>query len=272
MDWPSAQSLTGGLARNASIFGSRVTLTTGAGYSTLFAALPRKTCGILVQCGEVTNVEDWLVDIAIGAAASEVIVLKSLLESGANFNLGSAYFPLVLPAGQRLAVKAVSSAGGVHTLTVDVSIVWGGFDPLATSRILTVGDDTGGIGGTGITPGTSANSKGAYSALTASLDSPIRGFCFALGTQTVQVLTSGSTDRHELFLLDIAIGAAAAEQILVPDILISWNDTGHLFSRHSPWLPIQIAAGQRIAARCQSSKSFASGAQSPLDLILYGAV
>jgi hypothetical protein len=109
--------------------------------------------------------------------------------------------------------------------------------------------------GTTVTCAGSANTKGSYAQVTASTSYDYIGLGFALDSQA---LTSGN---GAVWLMDIAIGAAASEKIILPDWAFAvYNQTSYLLPAtcHPPFLPMKIPAGTRLSARCQSGLASAS--------------
>ena len=102
--------------------------------------------------------------------------------------------------------------------------------------------------GTTTTSGT-ANVKGSYSQLTASCNEV---------SYLIVMVNKGSATATDYQLVDIAIGGAGSEQIILPNLRSSQTSSaGHLV----PCLygyPVKIPAGTRIAARIafgQASKT-----------------
>jgi hypothetical protein len=111
---------------------------------------------------------------------------------------------------------------------------------------------------TTITASATVNTKGAYTQLIAS--TPFAADGFNIG---IRMTTASAT-----VLVDLAVGAAAAEQIILPDIFHR-NGTSTATAPFTVfYVPIHIKDGQRIAARCQS----ATASQAcTVGLYLYGA-
>lgn len=78
--------------------------------------------------GNLGATATWLVDIAIGAAGSEVEVVSDLLLAGGTATdqplPGSMSFPVAIPAGVRVAARARCSSNAATTRTIDV-MAWG---------------------------------------------------------------------------------------------------------------------------------------------------
>lgn len=75
-------------------------------------------------------------------------------------------------------------------------------------------------------------------------------------TLVLVTLTDTSTPGTG-YLVDIGVGAAAAEQILIPKLL-SYNSVAAQPIPRTYLLPIAIAKGERISARCQSATTVAT--------------
>lgn len=102
--------------------------------------------------------------------------------------------------------------------------------------------------GTSVAAHATLNTKGAtYTTLIASTTNSIAGFWLFLQ------VSSASGAR---FLVDIATGAASSEVIILPDVPAQPGVAGG--GGHVMFIPLNIAAGTRVSARCQSSSSGAS--------------
>jgi hypothetical protein len=110
------------------------------------------------------------------------------------------------------------------------------------------GSDTANSTGTTVTSG-AAGTKGSYAQLTASCNEV---------SYLIVMVNKGSATATDYQLVDIAIGGAGSEQIILPNLRSSQTSSaGHLV----PCLygyPVKIPAGTRIAARIafgQASKT-----------------
>jgi len=93
--------------------------------------------------------------------------------------------------------------------------------------------------------GAAANVKGTWRELIASTAYDYNGFVFTFGRNYVSMALS--------FLVDVAIGASEAEEIIVENLIL--NSGGG--SGNSLYIPLKIPAGTRIAVRCQVGSSTA---------------
>jgi len=98
--------------------------------------------------------------------------------------------------------------------------------------------------GTTVTAAAALHLKGAYSTLIASTAFDWYGFWLGVGNTGV---SATQTDQ----LLDIAIGAAASEQVILPNLLVGWRGTQNL-GPMMQFIPLFIPRGTRISARIQA--------------------
>jgi hypothetical protein len=252
------------------------TANTVGSYVELITSTPRDSTWALItvrEPGTATTLITTSVNIATGASGSEVVQIANLVAQHdavtAEAGNCSVYFlPFAVPAGTRLAANAQSTTASTP---VSVGIIL--FDDAFGSvvgggAIDTIGfTSSGGTHGTAIDPGTSANTKGAYAQLTASSTYDIAGF--ALGFDGA----SGSGSVSLVWTVDVAIGASGSEIIVLPDVQVYARGLSSpskaMFPNCSPYLPIQIPAGSRIAVRAQCIS--ASSPSRLMGVTLYGA-
>lgn len=243
-------------------------LTTGASFSKgswveLLAATAFSTVGLSVYgvAAGVNNV-DCLFDIGIGAADSEQVIIPNLGFHQSNGTTTPCwFFPLSIPAGSRLAARA--QAGSASTQVFVQCQLGGGsftaFPPL--SLVTAYGVNLADSGGTSVDPGGSANTKGAYSQLTASTTYPIRALTWYFPNQGNGARTAAD------WLVDFAIGAAGSEQVIVPNVSI--RTFANVLVPGIQTLPVgPIPAGTRLAVRAQCNT--ADPTDRLIDCILYG--
>lgn len=216
-------------------------------------------------------------DIGVGASGSEVVLLSNLVIGGAPVGGASAMVEASIPAGTRIAVRSASSYDGTDPGGPFVQII--GFDSGYAGSIAT-GYDTYGWSGTGapqgvlVDPGFNGNAKDAYYQLTASVAHDLSGFFLGLDCQNA--VPSSTAAASPFFLIDIAIGAAGSEKIILPNFYVGKEFTMDASSTiamrpypvFSPMMDIPIRAGTRIAARSQSNAS--SAPDSSIGVSLYG--
>lgn len=195
-----------------------------------------------------------VIDIGIGAAGSEVVVAANLIYSAVYVRTVDYLLPLQIPAGTRIAVRSSSSTAS----EVNAVVQFVTFDDTFISTGGPSGVDTYGFVsatnlGTLIDPGVTPNTKGSYAQLTASTTDDIAGFFMGFDNQTDPA--SGSVGNL-YWLVDIAVGGAGSEQPILPNYLLfgySVNGIALVNNMASPYFPMKIPAGSRLAARSQCS-------------------
>src|SRR6266566_2064348 len=170
---------------------------------------------ITMQYSPAANPNAVAVDIAVGGAGSETVVVPNLLMEGitssGNWQI---LIPLHIPAGTRIAARCQSSVAsdicyvGMILFDGDFGLAEGpgGYDAIGFTSATTLG--------TAITPNASVNIKGSYSQLVASALQDYRGFFACFDMQNTAVTPYGP------WVVDIAIGGAGSEVIIVPDLSV----------------------------------------------------
>lgn len=202
-------SLTTTASEGVTITSSATPHTKGS-YTEIIASSARPAFGITVliwgaQTAASTN-NRGLLDVAIGAAASEVVLVPNLMWggtavwSGVNISPAIYHFPLYIPASTRISA-ACQNVTASRTCT---AMVWlhernTGPDGWYGSRVYAYGASTGTSSGVSHSPG-----NGSYATATeiiASCDRPIRAMQLGLDMRTD---TTGTTNRG---LARIGIGS-----------------------------------------------------------------
>jgi hypothetical protein len=208
-----------------------------------------------VQATIATAGVQILLDIATGAGGAETVIVPDLLTEGTNTasnisGAGGWQLPLAIDASTRIAGRIAASSAATPTLVVIMLAAAG--DTPGVSSFTALGINTADSGGTSVDPGAVANTKGAYAELSASLAAVAQVIVplFSLG--------GNAAPAAARWYVDIAIGAAASEVVLIPDlpVTVSAGTTPrpHLTPRGYTFLTY-IAAATRVAARasCQST-------------------
>jgi len=215
-------------------------------YTQIVAATAFDVAGILFNSQLSAGASNQLLDIAIGAAASEQIIVPNVLVSvggGGGRGTPQKFIPIFIRKGSRIAFRFQSNIGS-QFFKVKVLLLsaggFAGFQPpnkwegwgvnLATSA------------GVAVTASGSANTKGAYAELIAATGLTSRWVILGIGIGTVADMA-----------VDIAIGAGGSEVIVLPNFnLTNENVAPYLV------LPWTIPKGTRLAARCAASSGGAS--------------
>lgn len=265
-DWPPTSGSRIEVAGANTATSGGTTVTSGAAntkgsWTELIASTPFECDALIVTANFA--VTSCLLDIGVGAAGSETVLIPDILSSSLLANLQTQIrFPVRVPAGARLAARCAAVAAAANVTTV-VHLVRGGFDAQTPRNLVKAyGVDATDSGGTSIDPGGTANTKGAWTQVVASTTAAAKELIIAVGNQNNSTATAAN------FLFDIGVGAAASEEILIPNyrIVASVNET--LIPGASPAFPVSIPEGSRLAARSQSSTTDATDRL--LDIVLYG--
>lgn len=241
-----------GTSTGTTITASGSTHTKGS-WTELIASTGAHAGWIYITMGD-ESAEEYLVDIGIGGSGSEVVLIPNLADAVRTAYGQYAYmFPVDIPAGSRLSARCQCLTGSA-TIKVAALIASSGFLPSAPLGIVTdLGANTADSGGTSVDCGGSANTKGAYSQLVASTTYPISFLSFSLGNGSNTGRTSAG------FLIDVAVGGAGSEQIVIPNIY-AWADgpRNQMLPHTTPLYPVAIPAGSRIAVRAQTTTTDAT--------------
>lgn len=221
--------------------------------------------GFIVTAAPNTNggSTSFMIDIGVGGAGSEVVIVENLYlnsSQAAEEQEGEWVIPIQIAAGERIAARCQSS-GVSGTIAALITSESGNFLIGSTgAESISYGEALATTTGVDIDAGASANTKGAWSEITSSSDDLI-GFCISVGNNQ----NSGMVDAN--FLLDIAIGGAGNEEVIVPNLFIvtSLRESLH-YAR--VFHGIRIPSGTRIAARIQSN--ITDAADRVLDIVLNG--
>lgn len=232
----------------------------------VFAALTDDVYGIYVNAHNTeVNDRDYLWDIGIGAAGSEVVLIADLCSSvtGSNkYAMQTYYIPIYIKRGTRVAVRCQAN---INLLTISPFLYFHNYPVLAPliRSCETLGANTAASRGQTVDPGGTAFTKGAYTQIIASTAKRIRHIMFGFPNRT----NAGRVDAN--WLLDIATGAGGAESIFLTDIRITNENFHNVF--HPGFVgpfPVDIPAGTRLAAR--ASCSTADATDRLIDIIGYG--
>ena len=244
--------------------GAAVTPVVGSkgSYTEVFAALSNDTYGlmVLVHNSRTSAANRQIVlDIAIGAAGSEQVILPDLLVSNASLINGTGgvwyYFPIFVPAGTRVAARAQS-----NSTTACRVIVRAMQQPLEPAMLRTC-RHVEAIGITGITPTTcnpGTTSEGSWVLLgTTSRDL----WWWQMGIQSSSATMSATLSHY-----DLAVGDGTNFQIIMQDVPFA---TASDEQSSKPLFVMGcerfVSAGSSIYARGQSDTSF-----SPFQVCAYG--
>lgn len=273
-DWPlldgqgcETAGVTSASSTGVAVTSSASTNTKGA-WVELLAASSRPAVGMIVGIRRGhTALMSSLIDIGIGAAASETVIVPNLIgDCGTNLltRSGPILIPIAVPAGSRIAARAQATVASANP-RVQVTLLYGSWHGQALSRVTDYGTNTADSGGVSVDPGAVANTKGAWSQITASTTHPMRALIIGVGNMA----NSGRSVNTD-WLLDIGMGGSGSETVIVADQQIECSTTDDLVSPTfiGP-IPCNIPAGTRLAARSQAS-NVGDDNDRLFDVIIYG--
>ena len=239
-------------------FAARATVTTAGtahdkgAWAELIASTGDAYDGLVLSCdstfaGSVDSAR--LLDVGIGAAASEVVIVPEL-DVGGWLLAQSQHIilPVHIPKGSRVALRCQ----GVQISDADV-IYFGGYlraenGRRSPSSLVAMGTSTSTSTGTTLTTPGAANTKGAWTQITASTPQAFRAIL-------VQVtLAAGTTTIPASNLkVDVAVGASGTESVIVANMNMR-SSTIEAISDGVPQttVPVHIPAGSRLAMRYQA--------------------
>lgn len=235
-----------------------VVITTGnnhtkaGSYTTLVASTAFDYAGLVLSIGRNSTFARHLVDIAIGAASSEQVILPDyyFAENGAG-GYRQLFLPYAIPAGTRISARGQNSlAAGTNTMRIVVHGIAPNprFPSPMSGRVYAYGVTAANTNVVQLDPGGTANTKGAWFELTASTSVDHSWLIFAASNTasgtTLQTLTATTN-----WLTDIGIGPSS-EQVIVPNVPVSILSTRYPYTGLL-WYPVNIPAGSRLVARCQ---------------------
>jgi hypothetical protein len=250
-----------------------VTVTAAASTNTkgawaVLAASTAEDCDILIvtinRAG--TSNADYLVDIGVGGAGVEQVVVANLL--GSNSGTGSLFgvdcvLPISIPAATRLTARCQSTTLSAQT-RVSCSMQLSGLAASEErSRATTYGANTADSGATSIDPGATINTKGAWTQITSSTTSDLSALVLGFGNQVNAVRTDCT------WLVDVGVGTAGSEVVIIADMLVQAEAADDALSpAFSPTFPVSIPASSALSVRAQCSINDATDRL--FDVALYG--
>lgn len=194
-----------------------------------------------------------LVDIGVGAAAAEQVLIPNIYARGnTNYlNLTTFQLPAHIPAGTRVSARVACSTASkdFYIKVAFASAPLFGMNALqsATDYGVTAASTTGVV----VTASGTVNTKGSWTQITAS--------CGAMKAALLCIGQDAADATGYDAGLDIGVGAGGSEQIVMPDLYfvggISYSSASTTpgTSLQHILLPLEIPSGTRIAARMKAS-------------------
>lgn len=203
-----------------------------------------------------------IMDIAVGGAGSETIVLADLL---LGFRpSGGLLFPLHIPAGATVRARLASIRTSISSAAYSLDLYGGEPDSglSAPGKITGYGVIPASSAGTTVTPNATIDVKGSYAQLVAATTAPIHGLLVLVQGSSAALATNNT------YNIDIAVGGAGSETIVVADHLVEVNALEEMRAYTHEFIPrsLSIPSGVRLSARCSSTVSSSAA----IEVAVYG--
>jgi hypothetical protein len=235
---------TGGSTYKTQVLAGGSAHTKGSWYQ-LAASTPFAFDWIEVHIQTSSGSQTALVDIGIGGAGSEVVLIPNLLiESQSAYLYHVNYrLPIAVPAGSRISARCQSNLGSADFYVKTHFAATNGAIP--AQRAISYGANLTNSRGTLVQASISANTFASWVEITPSCDEM---------RYAVFCIQSDQNNGDQDVALNIGVGGAGAEQIVFPshymecaDATLSGAIPGELT------IPLCLPAGTRIACEAKSS-------------------
>lgn len=224
------------------------TANTKGAYTEFVASSEFDASGILIVTTRGIAGSLYLLDLAIGAASSEQVIVENVMyDFGTSAIEGqSLYIPIGIPQGSRIALRIQASTISA-TSEVVVTLFSRGFGNYPSyGRSTTYGTDVSDSGGSQVQPGGTANTKGNFRVIAASTTNDIKAFSIMIGKNANVNLANAN------WLMDFAVGGSGSEVVVLPDLSFCSSAT---IDKHMPKIfgpfNVNIPAATRITVRAQ---------------------
>jgi hypothetical protein len=245
------------------------TTATGAkgSWVQLSASTARTWEYIVVQVMGRNTAADYFVDIAIGSAGNEFAIIQNLRCTGrisAQGNENTFYLPLHVPAGSAVSARASMSTSATGTIQVMMTGYTRGPTGAPGYAVADCLWTISGLTGVVLQPAT-LNTKTAWTQSIASTTNHYNALMAIFGGNADIARTAAAN-----MLIDVGLGAAASETMLIQEWPAFHPSTVYeeCIACGIPVLPMEIAAGSRLAVRVQSNNNTAGDRD--IDICLYG--
>mgnify|MGYP001205208627 CR=1 FL=1 len=186
---------------------------------------------------------DSLADLSILSQSGTVDVVQNIYRSQPQFLMNNTFWPITVPAGSSVGIRA-QSANAPSQLWGSIHFTKGGLDalpPLSLSE--TWGAVPGTTLGTFVNSGGTAFTKGAWAQLVASSARHCRAVIL-----NFQWRGNAGRGGSDFYLVDLGVGAAGSEAVVIPDIPVAERAGNVMPATHGPFY-IEIPANSRVAIR-----------------------
>lgn len=194
-----------------------------------------------------TQDRSTLVEIGIGAASSEVVIVP-YINFGGKPEGYSYSIPIFIPAGTRIAIRMRSARlNNAQTYYVALRTTNRFFKP-SPRALIGMGTNAANSRGTDLPIG-SAGVKGAWTQIISSTTQPLSALILGFDASGDTLLNTSPG------YVDIAVGGAGSEQIIIPDVYVRFFNTEMVHSAANPIYACDIPRGARISARVSVSST-----------------
>lgn len=217
--------------------------TKGATWTQLVASTAESSAGLILYVGnsDVSAADSSsLLDIAIGAASSERVLIANIGVGGSERS-SALLFPVAIPKGSRISAKLQSVTASKVIAFAALSLPEAGLTD-AAQTVDTYGANTATSKGVVLTTLTTVNVRTAWQEVAASTTRAARFITWSLAgpNNAVSVSSTG--------FFDIGFGAAGVEKPVVMNVPYQTASTEAVgYGRY--YLPCAIPAGSRLVVR-----------------------
>ena len=221
----------------------------------------------ILVCAAQTAASRKLFDIGVNDGSGNWHVIAGNIAFEGSKSADSIHhfeLPLRVKAGQELGIRIQASTASHILIMTITGFSKGHHGAPGYAQIVPLFTSTSSRGVT-IDPGATANTKGPWTQLIASTPYPLDSLLFYGGRAGDVSRTNAATA-----LIDIGVGEAGSEYVLVPDIFARWTTTLDGPEIYAGQLNVSVPAGVRLVARAQCTDTVAGDRN--LDVCLYGLV
>lgn len=235
--------------------------TVGSFVEFISDAANAETSSYLIVALSPGSENSYLVNVAIGGAGSEQVIVPNLMGHPAGNAMGIFIYtiPISIPSGERISVQCQCDSGGA-TIDVHLARGLGSFKSgSACSKITTYGANTVDSGGVTVVRGT--NTFGSWTEIDASIANKIAGFVI------VGVRKPTSWTNASFVVYEVAVGSAGNEEVIYSGSLALATSAEIISGPVSQFIPVSVAAGERLSVRASGN---INNADLDFDYIIYG--
>lgn len=203
-----------------------------------------------------------LIDIAIGASGSEVVIIPNLSVYPGLCPTRSYTIPVRIPKGSRISARAQYELASVNCFITISTIGPSLFAECATGTVDSLTANPATSRGLIVDAGATVNTYGAWTEVTASTDQAYQWLIVATGSREHQ----GGGDTLA-YTAQMGIGTSGSEVLLIGVIWCTQNSSQD-YNNEVFHFPAYVPAGSRLSIRMQCTVN--NVARRKLDFYVYG--